>query len=159
MRKRLGVVLLLIALLIPGLVLAAGTCVETAATFDDRIVITITCTADAATAVFSDHTIARAMTDAITTMRGTWWLTVVKTRPGSTAPTTASDLTLEDASGYDVLGGAGTNMIDATSTLDFYPQNSQGDYRYWPVVSTLTQKIANNAVNSAISIVDYVFTK
>lgn len=82
-----------------------------------------------------------------------WLLDEAWTAPGTTAPTDATDLTISGTIGsvaVDLLGGAGTDQIDATSHLKFVPL-SGGVNKQVPIpTGNLTVATANNAVASAI---------
>ena len=99
-------------------------------------VITVAWTADSADGSVPDT--------ALGSVEGT--LERIVTDPGSTAPTANYDITVEDADGIDVLGGAGanrhtTNTEEAAIALGTYFQRT--------VAGALTFRLANNAVNSA----------
>ena len=81
-----------------------------------------------------------------------FFLYTVETWPGTTAPTDATDCTLSDATtGEDLLGGNGTNGIDATSSLTLLPKSAAMDISYTPPIKgSLTLGVTNNSVNSAI---------
>lgn len=113
----------------------------------------ITCVADSA-----DGTLPATAID-LTAVDG-YYLYEIRTSPGGTAPTDASDFTLADANGLDVLGGAGTDGIDATSDLNFIPKKSDGGY-FYPIIQneSLTLTITNNSVNSATFTIELVFVK
>ena len=54
----------------------------------------------------------------LTNMRGDltgWMAWFIEVYPGGTAPTDAADLTMLSCTGADMLGGSGTDKIDATS--------------------------------------------
>ncbi len=87
-----------------------------------------------------------------------WWLERIVVNPGATAPTVNSDITLTDADGVDVLGGAGTNLIHNTASLHAFPLNATVPVRV-PITGTLTHNITGNAVNSAIVVTSYIFTR
>lgn len=92
--------------------------------------------------------------------RGDWYLIQVRTYPGSTGPTDDTDLKLnitKEGNTIDVLGGAGTDRIDNAAYNDFYPKNTEGDYRYYPVDSDFTQNVTNNSVNAGNFFIEYVF--
>ena len=74
----------------------------------------------------------------------------VKAYPGSTAPTDATDLTITDEFGVDLLGTKGTNFIDATSKtwIPAGPEN----YSFPALITgNITVNISNNAVKSAVT--------
>lgn len=74
----------------------------------------------------------------------------VKAYPGSPAPTDATDLTITDEFGVDLLGTKGTNFIDATSKtwIPAGPEN----YSFPALITgNITVNISNNAVKSAVT--------
>ena len=74
----------------------------------------------------------------------------VKSYPGATAPTDATDLTITDKFGVDLLGGKGADAIDATSKtwIPFGP----ADYALPALITgDITVNITNNLVDSAIA--------
>ena len=81
----------------------------------------------------------------------------LKTNPGATAPTNAYDLVVDDDDGLDILQGVGANLLTATSEdsaivrsgTEIHPPVALGD--------TLTQKLTNNSVNSAITVITYYY--
>lgn len=81
-----------------------------------------------------------------------YFLYTVETWPGSPSPTDATDLTLSDAvTGEDLLGGNGTDGIDATSPLTLFCYSPGMDTIYTPPIKgNLTIGVTNNSVNSAI---------
>lgn len=65
--------------------------------------------------------------------------------PGGTAPTDGTDLTLIDATtSSDLLGGKGTNAIDATASRIILPMPGS------LAKGNLTLNVSNNSVNSAV---------
>ena len=116
--KRL-VTALAILLLIPSLVMAAGSCVVTSKELvsvqgvTQRIYITLTCTGDG---TIADYT----FTPATQGVRG-WYLYNVTTNPGTNAPTNLYDITLV-SNGEDVAGGLLANRSStATETVVVAP--------------------------------------
>lgn len=109
-------------------------------------VITFTCTADSADASFPETALADKIEG---------FLLAIETNPGATAPTDNYDIVIDDADGVDVLAGAGANRDTSTSEKativmddllgDVHPVVSKGD--------TLTLKLTNNSVNSAIVVI------
>jgi hypothetical protein len=153
-------IILLLATFLPVCsAIAAGTCdVVTTRFVKSKITVTVTCTADAADGSFPDTSFG-ANTNNILQRKGNYWLINVQVTPGTTGPTADSDLQLLNADDYDVLGGAGTDNVDTATTNEFYPENTSGDLRYYPVVSDLTQVLSNNAVNSAEITITYFFSE
>ena len=79
-------------------------------------------------------------------------LFTVETWPGAPSPTDATDFTLSDAvTGEDLMGGTGTNGIDATTPISLIPYSTGMDVYYTPLIKgNLTLTVTNNSVNSAI---------
>lgn len=98
--------------------------------------ITVAWTADASDGSVPDTVIHN--------VRGT--LERLVTQPGSTAPTDNYDVTLTDADGFDVLGGAGADR-DTANTEE--AAIALGTYFQRTVAGDLTFSLANNSVNSA----------
>jgi len=73
----------------------------------------------------------------------------VKSIPGTTPPTVASDLTILDKHGVDLLGGKGTDFIDATDKK-WALVGPVGYNAPALITGDITVNIANNSVNSAI---------
>lgn len=65
--------------------------------------------------------------------------------PGATAPTNLYDVTITDEDLVDVLGGAGANLLTATTEEKALPI---GTYFLRSLANTLVLKIANNSVNA-----------
>jgi hypothetical protein len=124
----------------------AGTVVVTSHEQGRRRVrrIVLTCTADAAAATFP-ATVIPAFEGRIVEIR---------TNPGAVAPTDNYDITLVDADGIDRLRGTGVDRDTANS--EAAPVVFSGT-SINPVVDlgdVLTLTIANNAVNSAVIVVN-----
>lgn len=79
------------------------------------------------------------------------------TNPGATAPTANYDITLVDADGVDVFGGSLTNRSDTASEQAKPDMTTLGGSRM--VNGTLTFKLANNSVNSALGTCAIYFEK
>lgn len=95
----------------------------------------------------------------ITTVPLGYRLVEVLYNHGSPAPTDNTDVVLNDANGVDLLGGAGANIIDATTHVRIYPLN--GTTIIKPITfGTLTQVVASEqAVNSAQWTLSYIFER
>lgn len=109
--------------------------------------IIATCTADAAAATFPDTVLP--------SFEG--HLLQLKTNPGATAPTDNYDITIEDAHGLDVLQGLGANRDTANSEGPGIIFASTSIHPYVDGGDALTLKIANNAVNSAIIVIELTY--
>lgn len=135
----------LIALTWAGIVCAAGSCTtptQTRGTLHSVgtsiIQVAVTCTADAADGSFPDVLIENVGGNLLS----------VYVDPGTTAPTTAFDMTVElGTTGIDLLGGAGADIATAADAM------------ITPLIGTpsvpagfagnLTVTLSNNSVNSA----------
>jgi len=102
-----------------------------------------TCTADASTGSAPAYTV---------TGFHDFYLYSVETWPGTTAPTADSDVTLLDAiTGEDLLGGNGTDAIDAATPNTISPKSAAMSANFNHLVKgNMTINITNNAVHSAI---------
>lgn len=78
-----------------------------------------------------------------------WSLRHIVTKPGATAPTDATDLTIKDADGSDLLDANGTDKVDAT-TVESAPAGADGEIMDRLIPGTLTIATANNAVAAAV---------
>jgi len=160
MKKNAIAIAILLIFILPTMALAAGA----VCTFSDPVyygqlkcVISVTCTADDTNHLFPDTAWDSDLIEDL--QDGDWYLTSFKTFPGATPPTDATDLSLEDSDGLNVLGASGTDALDATSTLEKFVENSDSVTRPWPILNGVTQKITNNSVDSAIVTIDYIFER
>lgn len=156
--KRLFWLLLLTILLLAQVAYGAGTCTQatTKATNGNQITVTFTCTADSVAASYPDTAIA---TNTMAYLSG-WYLDMVEINPGSTAPTANYDVYLLNANGTDILGGAGENR-SATANETVVPRKSTSVALYGGMFhdGTLTLRISNNLVNSAVTVIKCIFTR
>jgi hypothetical protein len=74
----------------------------------------------------------------------------VKAYPGDTAPTDATDCTITDEYGVDLLGGKGENLIDATSKT-WIPAGPSNFALPALITGNITVTITNNSVDSAVT--------
>lgn len=105
------------------------------------------CTADAAAATFPDTVLPG--------IEGR--LLALVTNPGAVQPTDNYDVTVEDQHGYDVLEGVGANRD--TLNTEKVPVVYSGSTVH-PCVDdadTLTLKLAGNAVNAAVTVVEIYY--
>lgn len=104
---------------------------------------TLTCTADASAGTIPSTT---------STARIDGLLLGVETDPGSTGPTAAYDIVLNDSNSYDKMGGA---LADRSATATEYarPAVSSIAVPFVPVDGTLTMVVSNTSVNSATVVV------
>ena len=124
---------------------AAGTCVLTQSGTKpggERMWRQYTCTADNPAG-----TIAYTVTGFYD-----FYIYSIETWPGTTAPTDATDLTLIDATtGEDLLGGNGTDAIDATTPKTVIPRSTAMSLNFYHMIKgNMTLTITNNAVAEAI---------
>jgi hypothetical protein len=113
--------------------------------------LVLTCTADATAHTFPATVINDLAVDSdgrTFDLRGLK-LYSVKAAPGGTAPTDATDLTITDEYGVDLIGGRGTDFIDATSKT--WTPAGPATYNLPALITgDVTVTITNNAVDSAI---------
>ena len=74
----------------------------------------------------------------------------VKAYPGATAPTDATDVTITDEFGIDLLGGKGVDLVDATSKT-WVPIGPANYALPALITGNITVNITNNAVDGAIT--------
>ena len=118
-----------------------------------------TCTADAAAASYP-ATSTGVKTNSIHNLTFTerlrgWQMQKIIVDPGAVAPTVASDLTLKDSHGIDLLDGNGTDLIHNTDSKQSFFMTG-GVPTLQPVLGDLTLAITNNSVNSAVLTVTVV---
>jgi hypothetical protein len=112
--------------------------------------LVLSCTADAGNGSFPAVVLNPLAVDSAGTtfdIRGLK-LYSVKGIPGETAPTDATDLTITDEYGVDLLGGKGTDVIDATSKT-WIPAGPANYTLPALITGNITATITNNSVNSA----------
>lgn len=157
---------LIILLLIPGLAMATAESCTYVCKSDGPNggrKVTMTCTADSTDGsmdVTLDST--QLCDDGVTQVQDFMdplWIYTITARPGGTAPTDASDFSMVDANGKTCVSATanGLNVIDATSTVEFYTEGPGGVSHYQRVDkdNDLTFSITNNIVNSAIIIFEW----
>ena len=136
---------------------AAGTCVEsgtnptyiyTAEGYRAGSIVTLLCTHH------TDNSLSAAVAASTMAKLAGKYVFLIKSYPGTTAPTDATDLSIVDSDGLSLIGVAdnGLNFIDATSTKAtlFYNATLGTNMYYMPVAGEAwTISTANNAVASA----------
>ena len=143
--------------------MAASTITQNIERYGDKLqVLTFTCTANSGDATF----LSTVSTDdaswhgqTYTQLIRGWNLYKVQTLYGATAPLDDSDLVINDENSIDVLGGAGTDMIDNATNNEFVPLIGGATPGAQPIISKLTPVITNNNVNSAVTYVKLFLTK
>ena len=112
----------------------------------------LTCTADSANGSFPPTTLGFS-----NALRG-FRLESMETDPGPVSPTGLYDVTVTDAGGYDLLGGAGVNR-SATVTERAVPVITTGIVGTVAVNGNTTINITGNSVNSAQTTITLFFSK
>lgn len=156
MKKLLLIAAVIAVIAAPDLLMAAGSCTQSAT--NDKasrfVSIKFVCTGDAA-----DGTIPATAISAenMALIQDKAQLRYVRAYPtsGGTAPD-AADVTLT-MNGQDLLGGAGVNLIHATATRDVYALNTGGDIWFPVITGTVTLGVANQATVSANYTIEAVF--
>lgn len=77
-------------------------------------------------------------------------LYAVKAYPGTTAPTDASDVTITDEFGVDLLGGKGADLVDAT-TKTYIPAGPGAFAQPALITGNITLNITSNEVAGAVT--------
>jgi len=121
----------------------------------DMIEVHLLCSAEAAAATFTSRVLQSLAGMANFDITG-YSLYNVKVFPGATAPTDASDLTITDVDGVDLLGARGTDLIDASSMTSCCAGSTNTEMPM-PVTGPITINISNNAVNAAIINIKLLF--
>ncbi|OPY74919.1 MAG: hypothetical protein A4E65_03696 [Syntrophorhabdus sp. PtaU1.Bin153] len=166
--KKLLLIAAVIAVLLPSLVMAAGSCTQTAVrdAASTTTVIKFECTGDAADGSIP-NTAINAANMALILDKAFLYLVRAYPTAGGTAPD-AADVFILDAAGEDYLGSAdggttankGANLIHATLAKSALPYSyNAGTSFYFPVTSTLTLKVANQATASADYTIEMVFSR
>lgn len=156
MKRLLLIAPVIAALIVPSIGWSAGSCTQSlASTANTNVkVVTFTCTGDS-----SDGTIPSTDTSAaITTAISGFYLTEVRTNPGTTAPTALYDVVINDTDGIDLMGGT---LVDRSATVSqaAIPAPISGIYGARPIDGALTLVITNNSVNSAGIVLKLFLTK
>lgn len=102
--------------------------------------VTLTITADASNGSVPNTALATKISGR---------LLALETDPGTTAPTANYDITIEDASGYDVLQAVGSNRSDSVTEKVAIVFSGTGIHPPVAMSDVLTCKLANNSVNAA----------
>jgi hypothetical protein len=153
MKRLIAVMLVGLFMVCPSLVFAAGT--VTASTpvkitvlgQTQRIIVTLTATADASNGSFPTF----AFVPKTYGVEG-WYLYSVETNPGTTGPTDNYDITIVDADEVDVAGSLLLNRDTSTSEIVYL-----GSVGYPIASGTWTWTMTNNSVNSAVVVAKLVF--
>ncbi len=159
--KRLLIVLLLLAFTsfaYAGAATVTGTSTPYYSRSDGKLegyIVHLICTASSPATTLSNSidTISGVSTYLLNGTR----LNSVKAYPGATAPTDATDITITDPYGIDLLGGKGTDLIDSASKTETLVGPS-GAYAPMRSIGTKSISITNNSVSEAIMniVLDFV---
>jgi hypothetical protein len=158
MKKLLLIAAIVTVLAFPGVLLAAGSCTQSAvADAGSRyVLIKFVCTGASDDGSIPATPISAANMKLI--QDKTRLLSVMAyPTSGGTAPD-AANVTLT-MNGQDLLGGAGANLIHATATQDAYPLNTGGDIRFPLITNTVTLGVAAQATVSANYTIEATFGK
>jgi hypothetical protein len=137
--KKLILSAIILAVLSPVIVMAAGTATYTISHPDQKTAIVgIALTDDTAGTTLN-----------LDGLEG-YFFCSMETNPGSTAPTDDYDIVINTAGGADLLGGAGANR-DTANTEVAYPtiDSTTGQKACVPVNSALSLVLSGNAINNA----------
>lgn len=128
-----------------------GTATKISSPFLNRseaIIVTLTCTADAVAHTYP-ATVVNTLPNVLSRNLVGLYLYDVQAYPGVVAPTDATDLTITNEAGIDLLGDKGTNLIDATSKTQTLV-GPNGVYAPQLITGNITVTISNNLVDSAV---------
>jgi len=117
------------------------------------IKVVLTCTADVSAHTFPATVINDLIDHKIVGMS----LLTVGTYPGGLACTDSTDLTLTQDT-IDILGGKGTDLIDATTAEFTWAGSSTQDFGV-PITGDITANITNNSVDSGVAMIVLTFGK
>jgi hypothetical protein len=168
MKKLLLIAAIIAAIVIPDIIWAAGSCIQSAVR--DRsgstVKILFVCTGDAGDGSIPNTAINAANMALILDQTYLYTVSAYPTAAG-TAPD-AADVFILDANGEDLLGSVdggttankGLNLIHATLKKTTMPYSHYLSLAYFPaVVNTLTLKVANQATISANYTIELVFAR
>jgi len=154
MKKYIAIIITVIMLMASNL-WAAGSVTQTLSDTANPIMksLKFACTGDAADGSIPNTNISA---DIMAAIEGFFVYTIsAYPTSGGTAPD-AADVTILQGT-FDILGGKGVNLIHATLRQDVYPYSLfMTSWRYWPITSTLTLAVANQATHSANYIIELI---
>lgn len=158
--KRIFLVTLLVLFFLSSVCFAAtpGTCTQSSAKHGlYRVDVTMTCTAGDAGA-FPATAFASAVMSYL--YNEGFYLDYIEVNPGSVAPTADYTLTVVNANGRDIMGGAAADL-SATVTQTIVPKKDSLVALYGGVYldSSLTHTLADNSQAGAISVTKYFFVR
>ena len=157
MKRHVMVVVLALVLLWATWAIAANSVTQTLKCFGsgDLCRLTMSWTASS---VDGNLTAVSVSSTHLATLEGKM-LFLLRTDPGSTAPTDNYDITLTDARG-DILGGMGANR-DNSTTESVVPK-IDGTNTLWgtePWTTSLSFDVTGNSVNSATGVAEFWFVR
>jgi hypothetical protein len=132
-----------------GTITGAITRIQTQQGRPQIVTVVLTCTASADNASYPATVVNTLENISTWDLRGLK-LYSVKAIPGDTAPTDATDLTITDEYGVDLLGGKGADLIDATSKT-WIPAGPSNFALPALITGNITVTITNNLVKSAVT--------
>lgn len=156
MKRLFGICLVLVVLLWTTGAMAVGSCTQTLKCFGNGNVCVLTAAWTAHTD--GNFTAVDVSATHLATLEG-YLLFLMRTDPGSPAPTALYDITFTDAHG-DILGGMGANR-SATATESVVPK-IDGTNNLWgtaPWRTSLQLAITGNSTNGATGIIEFWFVK
>lgn len=154
------IILTIIAILFLGTQVwaADGTCTQTVSKFKtanpEFRVLTFSCTASTVNGSFP----AIATTTATNSEIIGWYITEVRTNPGTAAPTDDYDIVINDSDGIDLMGGRLADR-DATNSEATAPAIATGVFWPRPIDGALSLVITNNSVTSATMTIKVFLSK
>lgn len=157
--RKLSIIAIIFILLMPVMVFADGSCVQTpyAYSISGPVVIKFVCTGDAGNGSIPTQTV-NAANMALVQWTHYFYQAIAYPTSGGTAPDAADVAVL--MGGQDLLGTKGVNLIHATATQDTSPYSAfMTSYRYPMVTSAITMTVANQATISANYTIELVFAR
>ncbi len=158
MKRILSLIVFCIVCLYAAEVFAvAGSCVQTLSKFTtanpNLRILTFTCTGASDDGDFPSIDTTAAITSEIVG----WYITEVRTYPGSKAPQDQWDVVINDSDGFDLMGG--TLLNRAQTAQRALPLWTTGQYADIPIYGTLSIVITGNNVTSATPIIKIFLRK
>ena len=151
MKKILLIATILILLASSAWATAVGTITQQVNFFRNPnfAVLTLTCVGSSDDGTFPSTALSA---DTLTKV-GDYFITEVRTYPGSVNPTASYDIVFNDAGGLDLMGG---NLIDrsASAAQRVFPASYPV-----PIANDMTVVITNSTVHSAVVVIKVFLTK
>lgn len=117
--------------------------------------LTFECACEAAAATIPNTATSAEITAAI---QGLFFIKCINVPGTTTAPTDNCEVLITDEYGIDMLGGLGTDWLDAVGNKEIYPTIA-GKGGCQPVIGALTLDVDNNLVNAATWDIICIFSK